>query len=166
MPETPTPTPTTDPSPRDTGGSPTRRGWVAFTRWRRSRPFWGGAFAVVGGLTILFLPAGRFTVLTLPGTAGFAGFLLGGLIAALGPLCWTQPEHRGVAGVTIVVLALASFVYSNLGGFGIGMLTSLVGGALAVAWTPRPEPTPGTPAGPGGTDDTQTNPDPGAPAGE
>ncbi len=134
----PAPTPTTDPSPRDTSASPARRAWVAFTRWRRSRPFWGGACAVAGGLTILFLPAGRFTVLTLPGTAGFAGFLLGGLIAALGVLCWTQPEHRGVASVTIVVLALASFVYSNLGGFGIGMLTSLVGGALAFAWTPAP----------------------------
>ncbi|WP_154663714.1 DUF6114 domain-containing protein [Saccharomonospora iraqiensis] len=164
MPETPTTT--THPSPRDTGRSPARRGWMAFTRWRRSRPFWGGAFALAGGLTILFLPAGRFTVLTLPGTAGFAGFLLGGLIAALGLLCWAQPEHRGVAGVTIVMLALASFVYSNLGGFGIGMLTSLVGGALAVAWTPRPDPTPDDAARPVGTDDTPTDPDPGTPASE
>lgn len=31
---------------------------------------------------------------------------------------------------------MASFVYSNLGGFLIGMSLGLLGGMLAVAWTP------------------------------
>lgn len=126
--------------------------WAGWNRWRRSRPFWGGLVSLAGGLTILLLPAGQFTVLTLPGIAGLAGFLLGGLIAAMGPLLWFLPEQRVVLGIAIVLLALASFVYSNLGGFLIGMLLSIIGGSLAFAWAPttqrstppgsQPDPTP------------------------
>lgn len=110
--------------------------WARWNRWRRSRPFWGGLVSLTGGLTILLLPANQFTVLALPGVAGLAGFLLGGLIAAMGPLLWFLPEQRLVFGIAIVLLALASFVYSNLGGFLIGMLLSIIGGSLAFAWTP------------------------------
>ncbi|MEV4731882.1 DUF6114 domain-containing protein [Saccharopolyspora sp. NPDC049426] len=128
--------------------------WARWGRWRRSRPFWGGLVSLAGGLTILLLPANYFTVLALPGVAGLAGFLLGGLIAAMGPLSWFLPEQRVVLGIAIVLLALASFVYSNLGGFLIGMLLSIIGGSLAFAWKPstqgstpphsQPSPTPGT----------------------
>lgn len=110
--------------------------WARWGRWRRNRPFWGGLVSLAGGLTILLLPANQFTVLALPGVAGLAGFLLGGLIAAMGPLLWFLPEQRVVLGIAIVLLALASFVYSNLGGFLIGMLLSIIGGSLAFAWTP------------------------------
>lgn len=126
--------------------------WARWGRWRRNRPFWGGLVSLAGGLTILLLPANQFTVLALPGVAGLAGFLLGGLIAAMGPLLWFLPEQRVVLGIAIVLLALASFVYSNLGGFLIGMLLSIIGGSLAFAWTPitqrstpphsQPSPTP------------------------
>jgi hypothetical protein len=40
--------------------------------------------------------------------------------------------------VVAVLVSLASFVYANLGGFVVGMLLGLVGGALAAAWTPEP----------------------------
>lgn len=105
-------------------------------RWRRGRPFWGGLLAVAGGITILVLPANQYTVLALPGVAGLTGFLLGGLIAAMGALLWFLPEQRALLGVAIVLLALASFVYTNLGGFLIGMLLSLIGGSLGFAWHP------------------------------
>ncbi|MFC3488643.1 hypothetical protein SAMN05216266_1425 [Amycolatopsis marina] len=129
------------------------RWWAASVRWRRGRPFWGGVVTLAGGLIILLLPANQFTVLALPGVAGLAGFLLGGLIAAMGPLLWFLPEQRVMLGIAIVLLALASFVYSNLGGFLIGMLLSIIGGSLGFAWTPsatkrptpphpRPSPTP------------------------
>lgn len=71
----------------------------------------------------------------------------------MGPLLWFLPEQRVMLGIAIVLLALASFVYSNLGGFLIGMLLSIIGGSLGFAWTPsatkrptpphpRPSPTP------------------------
>lgn len=113
---------------------------AAWHRWRHTRPFWGGAFALAGGLVIVLLPAGQFTVLTLPGVAGLAGFLLGGVIAAMGLLLWLQPEHRAVLGIAIVLLAIASFVYSNLGGFLLGMLLAIIGGCLGLAWVTTPTP--------------------------
>ena len=46
-----------------------------------------------------------------------------------------------------VLLSLASFVYSNLGGFLAGMILGLLGGMLAVAWTPTAgQPTASTPS--------------------
>lgn len=129
------------------------RWWATSARWRRGRPFWAGVVTLAGGLIILLLPANQFTVLALPGVAELAGFLLGGLIATMGPLLWFLPEHRIMLSIATVLLALASFVYSNLGGFLIGMLLSIIGGSLGFAWTPsatkrptpphpRPSPTP------------------------
>jgi hypothetical protein len=109
----------------------TRAGWL---RWRRSRPFWGGLFTLAGGLTIVWLPANQYTVLALPGIAGLAGFLLGGLCIALGLMLWFHPAQRTFAGSMIVLCALASFVYTNFGGFLIGMILTLLGGGLGFAW--------------------------------
>lgn len=114
------------------------RALAAWRRWRRTRPFWGGAFALTGGLVIMLLPANHFTVLTLPGIAGLAGFLLGGLIAAMGLLLWFLPDQRVILGIAIVLLAIASFVYTNLGGYLLGMLFAIVGGCLGFAWTTNP----------------------------
>lgn len=41
-------------------------------------------------------------------------------------------------GFLIITLSLASFITSNLGGFLLGMLLAMFGGAMAMAWTPRP----------------------------
>ncbi|MES9538875.1 DUF6114 domain-containing protein [Actinomadura sp. NPDC000600] len=114
-----------------------RRRW---RDWRRERPFWGGLLATAGGAAILLLPADLYTVLSLPGTAGLAGFLLGGIITAAGLLLWCRPRHHVLLAVVITLAALASFLYTNFGGFLIGMLLALTGGSLAFAWTPGPEP--------------------------
>jgi hypothetical protein len=110
--------------------------WRRWRSWRRSRPFWGGLLATTGGAAILLLPADLYTVLSLPGTAGLAGFLLGGIIATTGLLLWCQPRHHALLGIIILLAALASFLYTNFGGFLIGMLLALTGGSLAFAWTP------------------------------
>lgn len=116
-------------------------------RWRHRRPFWAGVFTLAGGLTIVLLPANQFTVLMLPGVAGLAGFLLGGLITAIGPLQWFLPDQHILLGITTVLLALAAFIYTNLGGFLLGTLLSIIGGCLSFAWTPDPTP-PQTPPRP------------------
>lgn len=107
--------------------------------WRRTRPFWGGLLTTTGGAAILLLPADLYTVLSLPGTAGLAGFLLGGIIITTGLLLWYQPRHHTLLSIIILLAALASFLYTNFGGFLIGMLLALTGGSLAFAWTPATE---------------------------
>jgi hypothetical protein len=107
------------------------------TPWRRSRPFWGGLFTLVGGLELLSIP---FATQALPlviqsGTVG-ASYLIAVVLIVVGLLIWLQPGQRVFLGVAAVLVSLASFVYANLGGFLVGMLLGLVGGALAAAWTP------------------------------
>jgi hypothetical protein len=116
-----------------------RAHWRRWRSWRRSRPFWSGLLTTTGGAAILLLPADLYTVLSLPGTAGLAGFLLGGIITLTGLLLWYQPRHHTLLSVIILLAALASFLYTNFGGFMIGMLLALTGGSLAFAWAPATE---------------------------
>ncbi|GAA1278432.1 hypothetical protein Psi02_60310 [Planotetraspora silvatica] len=109
------------------------------TPWRRTRPFWGGLLTILGGVELLSIP---FASQALPlviqsGTVG-ASYLIALVLIAVGLLLWWQPGQRIFLGVVAVLVSLASFVYANLGGFLVGMLLGLVGGALAAAWTPEP----------------------------
>ncbi|TQS27353.1 DUF6114 domain-containing protein [Microbispora sp. KK1-11] len=106
-------------------------------KWRRSRPFWGGLLVLAAGLELLSIP---FATQALPlviqsGTVG-ATYLIALVLIILGLMLWLQPGQRAFLGVVAVLVSIASFVYANLGGFLIGMLLGLVGGALAVAWAP------------------------------
>ena len=49
---------------------------------------------------------------------------------------WVNPLHRVFYGIAGIVLGIVSFPTSNLGGFFIGMLLAMVGGAIAFAWEP------------------------------
>lgn len=119
-------------------------------KWRRSRPFWGGLLVLAAGLELLSIP---FATQALPlviqsGTVG-ATYLIALVLIILGLMVWLQPGQRAFLGVVAVLVSIASFVYANLGGFLIGMLLGLVGGALAVAWTPAETTEAGTaPAAP------------------
>ncbi|MCG5219262.1 DUF6114 domain-containing protein [Streptosporangium soli] len=109
--------------------------------WRRSRPFWGGLFIVAAGLELLSIPLAidALPVAIMFGTVG-AGYLIALVMMIAGVLLWLQPGQRVFLGVIAVLLSLASFVYSNLGGFLAGMILGLLGGMLAVAWTPDSRP--------------------------
>ncbi|GAA2843343.1 DUF6114 domain-containing protein [Nonomuraea rubra] len=105
--------------------------------WRRSRPFWGGLFIVVAGLELLSIPLAldALPVAVVFGAVG-ASYLIALVMVIAGVLVWLQPGQRVFLGLIAVLLSLASFVYSNLGGFLLGMILGLLGGMLAVAWTP------------------------------
>lgn len=111
--------------------------------WSGQRPWLGGLLTVLSGLTILLLPPGGVAVVVLPGVAGISALLLGGLLIAGGLSLLSAPHRHGVLGIATVLLALASFASTNLGGFVIGMLLGIVGGALGFAWNP-PDPRPAT----------------------
>lgn len=121
-----------------------------FRRWRRSRPFWGGLLLLIAGLE-LFLSA-NMTLGNLEvhmGPEGFLSYLLPLLLILTGVLSWVTPGQRLFYGVLGLLTAVYSLVGLNLGGFGLGMIIGIVGGALVTSWAPTPgTPHPPAPAGP------------------
>lgn len=132
---------------------PTRTSVVfAARRWASSRPLGAGLLLLVAGLVIVLLPGARLTVVLLPGLAGVSGFLFGAGLGVLGLFLWFQPRSHAFAGVSAVLIALASLVTTNLGGFGVGLLLGILGGALGFAWNPEQPPARGTPRPVAGSD--------------
>jgi hypothetical protein len=122
------------------GAAGTRRD--AWREWRRTRPFWGGLLLVLAGIELIAIPLsgvlghGAIKLVIYIGIGGVFGVLIGVLMIACGVLICANPTHRVFYGITGVVLGILSFPASNLGGFFIGMLLAIVGGAIAFAWTP------------------------------
>ncbi|MFV2197674.1 DUF6114 domain-containing protein [Nocardiopsis sp. LOL_012] len=118
-----------------------RAGWGRFRSWRRTRPFWGGLLLVAAGVEILIAPAAQSLIIPIDliiyaGIAGVSGTLIGALLTAVGVLSWLQTAQHTFFGIVGLMLALVSFVTSNFGGFVIGMLLGIIGGALVFAWAP------------------------------
>lgn len=114
-----------------------RRG---FRTWRGNRPFWAGLFTILGGLPIAYFPyanmhLGNMTI-AMSTTAGAGSLIIGILLITLGMTMWFHHIVRVFAGVAAILLALISIPVANIGGFIIGFLFSLLGGALSIAWAP------------------------------
>ncbi|MFI1183143.1 DUF6114 domain-containing protein [Streptomyces sp. NPDC020799] len=121
----------------------------AARRWRRTRPFWAGLLLVLAGVELVVMPMVPLTVLFGLGPAGIAAVGIGTALVAAGLFLWFLPHTRHYVGVHAVILAVFSFAATNLGGFLVGMLLGIAGGAMGFAWTPAPAPHGTTlPAGP------------------
>ncbi|MFF9572476.1 DUF6114 domain-containing protein [Streptomyces sp. NPDC014685] len=123
--------------------------WRGFRTWRGNRPFWAGLFTMMGGLPIAYFPyanmhLGNIT-LAMSTTAGAGSLIIGVLLITLGLTMWFHHIVRVFAGVAAILLALISIPVANIGGFLIGFLFAMLGGALSVSWAPgepNPEPEP------------------------
>lgn len=111
-----------------------------FRAWRGTRPFWAGLFVLVSGLPIAYFPYAHLQVghltLAMATTAGAGSLIIGVLLVVLGLSLWFQKHVRTFAGVAAILLGLVSLPVANLGGFLIGFLFALIGGAMAVSWAP------------------------------
>ncbi|UYQ64455.1 DUF6114 domain-containing protein [Streptomyces peucetius] len=128
-----------------------------FRNWRGQRPFWAGLFTLLGGIPIAYFPyaslqLGQMT-LSMSTTGGAGSLIIGVLLVTLGLTMWFQAVARVFAGVATILLALVSIPVSNLGGFLMGFLLALVGGAMALSWVPVKGP-----AAVAEADDTTTAP--------
>jgi len=134
---------------------------LRFRAWRGSRPFWAGVFTLLGGVPIVYFPYATLKLgtmsLAMSTTGGAGSLIIGILLFTLGLTMWFQQATRVFAGVASILLALVSLVVSNIGGFIMGFLLALIGGALALSWMP------GQPADPAKAD---TEPGPAAPFGD
>jgi len=117
-----------------------------YRQWRRTRPFWGGLLLILSGGVLVLIPLsgillhGAIKLVIYIGIGGVFGVLIGILLITCGLLLWFTPAHRTFYAVAGVVLAMLSFITSNLGGFFLGMLLGITGGSLAFGWTPREYP--------------------------
>ena len=133
----------------------------AFWRWRHARPFWGGLFVFLSGVEIFLTVLAPLPVIVHVGMQGFIGYLLPILIGLLGILLLFNPQQHIFYAMVAAVLALASWLTSNLGGFVIGLILGVIGSAMAFAWSPdkhKPAPPPAV-AGPAGDVDEDVDRD-------
>ncbi|AUG80908.1 hypothetical protein CFP65_6244 [Kitasatospora sp. MMS16-BH015] len=114
-----------------------RSGWSWFRAFRRTRPFWGSVWLVVGGWTVLKFSLGAIHLVTVTGFNALSGYLVGGGMMLCGLIPLALPRQRYTFGLIGTVLAVVSLVLSNLGGFLAGMLFGVLGGAMMVGWGPR-----------------------------
>ncbi|MEU9032604.1 DUF6114 domain-containing protein [Streptomyces sp. NPDC048383] len=104
--------------------------------WRRTRPFWGGLLLVLGGAELLLVPLSPLAVLVSLGPGGIAAIGIGVALIVAGLFLWFLPQSRAYVSIHALLLSVLSFVATNLGGFLVGMLLGIAGGALAFGWTP------------------------------
>lgn len=111
-----------------------------FRVWRGQRPFWGGLLTILASAPIIYIPyenpsLGSLSI-RLATTAGAGSLIIGVLLVVLGLTMWFQTQSRVFAGVAAILLSLVSLVISNFGGFLVGFLLGLFGGALGISWAP------------------------------
>ncbi|MEY9877167.1 hypothetical protein ABH931_006691 [Streptacidiphilus sp. MAP12-33] len=121
----------------------------SFRDWRRTRPFWGGLLVLCAAGPILYFPYATMNIgalrIQMATTAGAGSAVIGMLLIALGISCWFQPLIRVFAGIAAIVLSIISLPVSNFGGFGMGLMLGILGGALVCSWAPlKAEPEAGT----------------------
>ncbi|MFJ9824043.1 DUF6114 domain-containing protein [Streptomyces sp. NPDC101160] len=114
---------------------------VAAHRWfrafRRTRPFWGAVWLVLGGWTVLKFSLSSVQLIVSTGFGGVAGYLTGGGMILSGLVPLAAPRQRYTFGLIGALLAVVSLVVSNLGGFLAGMALGVLGGSMMVGWGPK-----------------------------
>lgn len=112
-----------------------------FRTWRRTRPFWAGVFTILAAVALVALPFVTLRIgdisLALNTISGAAGLTITALLLVCAGTMWLRPEFRLAAGVVTLVLSLVALVAVNLGSFLFGTILGIIGGSLAIAWTPH-----------------------------
>ncbi|HEX6922608.1 MAG TPA: DUF6114 domain-containing protein [Bacillales bacterium] len=104
-----------------------------FKQWRKRRPFWGASLTLLAGLLILWIPLNLYMLAFAPGNFAIVGLLFGGLITLIGIMAYIYPQFSTVFGVMTIFLSVIS-IMGALGGFVVGTILGIVGGALCIAW--------------------------------
>lgn len=117
--------------------APTERIRRPFRRWRRGRPFSAGLSILLAGLEIYWAPHSGLGMMLSMGLPGISTIFISVFLVIFAVTVWFYPAYRVFAGIAAIMLALLSLVATNLGGFFLGFLLGMLGGAFAVAWAPR-----------------------------
>lgn len=109
-----------------------------FAEWRRNRPFVPGLLVLLSGVVIMtpaYLTLRISDLLVMISTlSGVSTLFLGvaQIMFALG--IWLKPATAPYLGVFAILVSLVALPASNIGGFLLGSLLGIFGGAFALAW--------------------------------
>lgn len=109
-------------------------GRLWFRAFRRTRPFWGGLWSILGGAWIVNAMSFSFVLATTGGWNFSAGYILGGTMVLFGLVAWFAPIYKSLTGIMVVLISLAAFVSANLGGYLVGTVLGIIGGSMMWAW--------------------------------
>lgn len=130
-------TETTPPTPAAPATKRLTRLRQGFTRFRRTRPFWGSLILLAGAYFIARpLLGGTFEFYTTVGVRSITPLLLAGGMAAAACIALVMPAQRHFPAIVAMMLAVASLPLANLGGWLIGMVLGITGAGLVFAWAP------------------------------
>jgi hypothetical protein len=101
--------------------------------WRRKRPFWGSLSLILSGLLILWVPLNMAPIALMPGSFSILGIVFGGMVFLLGMVALFSPRYSQLVGIMGIFFAVLSLL-GALGGFLIGTILGIVGGAGCFAW--------------------------------
>jgi hypothetical protein len=117
--------------------APRLNAWQRFRVWRRGCPFWGGLLSFLAGAEIFMTTQqdlGEMQVKV--GLEGFQAYLIPLMLIFAGFLAWFTPAQRHFYGLVAQVIAVYALIGVNLGGWFIGTILGMIGGALIFAWSP------------------------------
>lgn len=101
--------------------------------------FIGAIFILIGGAIVAV--AGAIVAVLFPGVglalAGAA--IVCGLLTLIGAIMlYVNPNQRQTWGIIVIVFSILSLFFC-LGGFIVGLILGIIGGALAISWKPTKE---------------------------
>ena len=117
-----------------------------------------GILTLIGGLTIAYVGLWRWEFMEhmmrgngyafaagpgyfspLISLAGILGIIFGFIVIASAIMLSRQPTRHTTWGILILIFSILG-IFGGLGGYLVGLILGVVGGALAIAWKP-PTPT-------------------------
>lgn len=106
-----------------------------FEEWRQRRPALGGALVLLGSVFMFYVPMfiAKDMILIGGGTVAYIGLVNASFVFLVGVFALTKPEYSTMLGYAGVVLSFTSLM-GALGGLFIGMILSLIGSNLCIAW--------------------------------
>ncbi len=120
----------------------------SFGQWREDRPFGAGLLMILGGAVILTPAYLSFEVsniqIQVSTISGVSTLLIGILLITCGIMTWSKGDSPILTGITAMILGLVALPTSNFGGFLLGTLFALLGGAWALSWSPDAKPKKGS----------------------
>ncbi|WP_304348576.1 DUF6114 domain-containing protein, partial [Corynebacterium frankenforstense] len=115
-----------------------------FGAWPRQRPFTAGLLMILAGVVIMVPAYLSFEVsniqVQISSMSGVSTLVIGALLIICGLMTWFRGDGRILTGVTALILGVVALPASNFGGFILGTLLAIVGGAMALSWSPGERP--------------------------